>query len=176
MTDMMPATNLRKPSTRTSLAIGSHHGQLCAIAARSYEVGDEIVHLSGALVEKPTRFSVQVGPNEHVDPPSGAALEELIGEHTWRYMNHSCQPNAAFRGRTLIAVRAIAVGDEVSFHYAATEYEMAEPFTCHCGASTCVGTLQGYRYLSKLQRQRIAPFAQPHVLAEAAREDRNSQA
>ena len=73
-------------------------------------------------------------------------------------------------------MRAIAVGDEVSFHYAATEYEMAEPFTCHCGASTCVGTLQGYRYLSKLQRQRIAPFAQPHVLAEAAREDRNSQA
>ncbi|MGK0354261.1 MAG: hypothetical protein ACJAYX_004963 [Planctomycetota bacterium] len=176
MTDTMQTTYTPKQPTRAALAIGNANGQLCAIAARAFEAGDEIVHLTGALVSTPTRFSVQVGEGEHVDPPSGAGLEELIGEHTWRYMNHSCEPNTAFRGRTLIALQRIAPGDEIHFHYAATEYEMAEPFACQCGATACVGSLQGYRSLLAEQRQRIAPFAQPHVLAAAAREDQISRA
>ncbi|MFT4514260.1 MAG: hypothetical protein ACI89X_001028 [Planctomycetota bacterium] len=174
MTDTMPSIHAPKESTRTALAIGNTNGQLCAIAARAYQAGDEIVHLTGVTISKPTRFSVQVGEQEHVEPPSGAGLEELIGEHTWRYMNHSCEPNTAFRGRTLIALRRIAPGDEVRFHYAATEYEMAEPFACQCGATACVGSLQGYRSLSPAQRSRLAPFAQPHVLSAATREDRNN--
>ena len=156
----------------TALAIGSKDGQLCAIAARAYEAGEEIVRLTGQVVTRPTRYSVQVAVDEHVDPPSGAGLEEMIGAHTWRYMNHSCEPNTAFRGRTLYALQRIAPGDEVRFHYAATEYEMAEPFHCRCGAGQCVGSLQGYRSLPAQQRQRIARFAQPHVLEAAARDDR----
>lgn len=170
MTDTMQTATAPRDPARTALAIGSKDGQLCAIAARAYEVGDEIVHLTGRVVSEPTRYSVQVAVGEHVDPPNGAGLEEMIGEHTWRYMNHACAPNAAFRGRTLFALQPIAPGDEVCFHYAATEYEMAEPFHCRCGAADCVGSLQGYRSLPLPQKQRIARFAQPHVLAAAARD------
>ena len=157
-------------ATHTALAIGACNGQLCAIAARPYRVGEEIVRLTGVLVTRPSRYSVQIAENQHIEPPSGAALEEMIGEHTWRYMNHACEPNAAFRGRTLVALRPIAAGDEVRFHYAATEYEMAEPFACRCGARTCAGEVRGYRYLSAEQRALLAEHAQPHVRAAAARE------
>jgi hypothetical protein len=158
----------------TALAIGTCNGQLCAIAARSYQAGEEIVRLTGVMVAQPSRYSVQVAEHQHIEPPSAAGLEEMIGEHTWRYMNHSCDPNTAFRGRTLFALRTIAAGEEVRFNYAATEYEMAEPFACQCGASSCVGVLRGYRHLSVGQRQQLARFAQQHVLDAAAREDHNA--
>ena len=177
VTDAAVAAVMQSPVlTQTALAIGTCNAQLCAIAARTYLKGEQIVRLTGALVAKPSRFSVQVGEGQHIEPPSGAALEELIGEHTWRYMNHSCDPNTAFRGRSLFALRTIAAGEEVRFHYAATEYEMAEPFICHCGAAQCVGSVQGYRHMSSAQREQIAAFAQPHVLAAAHREDHNTQA
>lgn len=138
---------------------------------RAYECGDVIVKLTGMVAARPSRYSVQVGEHEHIEPPRGAELEEMIGAHTWRYMNHSCDPNTAFHGRTLVATRSIAAGEEVRFHYAATEYEMAEAFSCRCGAAQCVGEVRGYRFLDSGQRHQLAGFAQPHVLAIAARED-----
>lgn len=170
MTDLAD-TSHSSTSTRfaAALAVGTTNGQLCAIATRPYEPGEEIVRLTGTVVSQPTRFSVQVGANEHIDPPPGAGLEELIDEHTWRYMNHSCEPNTAFRGRALYAIRPIRAGDEVRFHYAATEYEMAEGFVCHCGSPNCVGEVRGYRYLSAPQQRRLAEHAQAHVIAAAAR-------
>jgi len=162
MTDFV---NQSLPQTAAELAVGTNNGQLCAIATRSYAPGDEIVWLTGTVEARPSRYSVQVGVDQHVEPPMGAGLEEMIDSHTWRYMNHSCDPNSAFRGRTLYAIKPIAAGDEVRFHYAATEYEMAEAFTCRCGAAACVGEVRGYRFLTEEQKRRMAEHVQPHVLA-----------
>ena len=60
-----------------------------------------------------------------------------------RYTNHSCQPNArlTLRGGRVefYALRAIAVGEEITVNYGQTHHEGR--LACRCGAAGCVGRL-----------------------------------
>jgi uncharacterized protein len=60
-----------------------------------------------------------------------------------RYTNHSCQPNARLsirNGRVeFYALRAIAVGEEVTVHYGETHHQ--GQLACRCGAAGCAGRL-----------------------------------
>ena len=39
-------------------------------------------------------------------------------------------------------------GEELSFFYPATEWEMQAPFICLCGAASCIHVVAGARFLS----------------------------
>lgn len=41
----------------------------------------------------------------------------IDGRNALRYVNHSRTPNAAFYAEELVALRAIAAGEEITFHY-----------------------------------------------------------
>lgn len=60
-----------------------------------------------------------------------------------RYTNHSCRPNARLsirQGRVeFYALRAIAVGEEVTVDYGETHHEGR--LACRCGAQGCRGAL-----------------------------------
>ncbi len=60
-----------------------------------------------------------------------------------RYTNHSCAPNARLdirNGRVeFYALRAIAVGEELTVDYGETHHQGR--LTCRCGAPACVGRL-----------------------------------
>ncbi len=154
---------------KSALRIGWDTGEGRAVATRAISPGATIAQLDGTQVSEPTHFTVQIGEQEHLDPQGYAPDERGNGVRAWGYLNHVCEPNAAVHGRTLLALRPIAHGEEVSIHYAATEFEMAEPFTCHCGGANCLGELRGYRPLSAQDRDRISEIVQPHVLAAAQR-------
>jgi uncharacterized protein len=58
------------------------------------------------------------------------------------FINHSCEPNSAFRDeRTLFALRAIAPGEEVTMDYSTTEADIDWSMHCSCGAAQCRSTL-----------------------------------
>jgi uncharacterized protein len=60
------------------------------------------------------------------------------------YVNHSCEPNLGLRGQiSLVALRDIQVNEEVCFDYAMTDSTPYDEFECHCGLSTCRGTITG---------------------------------
>ncbi|EGC41104.1 conserved hypothetical protein [Histoplasma capsulatum var. duboisii H88] len=76
------------------------------------------------------------------------------------YCNHSCDPNVRFVTSTLSSpdvgleepvagaievwsTRDIPVGEELRFFYPSTEWEMAQPFHCSCGAENCLGLVDG---------------------------------
>ena len=61
----------------------------------------------------------------------------------WAPQNHSCEPNTAFVGLDVVAVRAIASGAELTLDYAEFMNEESEPFACRCGASSCRGRVSG---------------------------------
>jgi hypothetical protein len=54
-----------------------------------------------------------------------------------RYLNHSCDPNACFEGRWLIALRDIPNGTEVCIDYFATEDTPSRRFRCNCASPKC---------------------------------------
>jgi uncharacterized membrane protein YeiB len=137
-----------------------HAGFASLYAARSFARGDVVFPLRGRPVVRPTRFSIQVGRDLHLDPISDA-------ESPWGSLNHGCDANVAIdvERRVIVARRGIAAGDQLRFDYNTTEWELAEPFVCNCGAPTCVGVATGFAHLSYMRQQIVLREAAPHIRA-----------
>jgi hypothetical protein len=131
------------------------NGHRRLVTTESIASGDEILPLDGVVRTSPTRYSIQVGPEEHLD-----------GMGPVDATNHQCDPSAFIdfsdpRRIVLRALRSLSVGDEVSIHYCATEYDMSSPFDCHCGADACLGRIQGYLYVSDDVACDVEPWLSP---------------
>ena len=98
----------------------------------------------------PTYRSIQIGPDAHV--------EEL---GVLCYLNHSCRPSCVIDTTNLrvVAARAIEAGEELTFFYPSTEWDMDRPFRCRCGAPECIGLVAGAKHLAprSLRRYNLAP-------------------
>lgn len=103
------------------------------------------------VLAAPSRLTVQVSGTRHI----------LLAPEVLTYVNHSCDPNAFFDTESLrlVSLRRIARGDEITFFYPSTEWDLAEPFACGCGRPACLGLIQGARHLPRtvLERYRLAP-------------------
>lgn len=82
--------------------------------------GTVIYELTGSVLESPTRTSIQIGPNEHIEDDLG------------QYVNHSCDPSVKVVKNKLICLKDINDGDSITFDYNVSETEMSNPFVCHC--------------------------------------------
>ena len=102
--------------------------------------GQLIYRITGhRIVRQPTYQTIQIGQEAHI--------EEL---GVLAYLNHSCRPNTIVdtTALTVTAARDIAAGEELTFFYPSTEWEMDRPFVCLCGAPQCVRLVAGAKYLS----------------------------
>ncbi len=72
----------------------------------------------------------------------------------WAPQNHSCAANTRYDGLDVLAVRDIAVGEELTIDYAELTGPDAAPFDCHCGASDCRGRVTGGSGSSVTERER----------------------
>ncbi len=78
----------------------------------------------------------------------------------WAPQNHSCQPNTAYEGLNIIALRPIAKGEELTLDYASfLDEEHMEPFECRCGAPNCRGLITGKPHNSVTLREEMAAGA-----------------
>ena len=128
-------------------------------AKEDIKEGSFLTDLWGRVSEKATRYTVQVGKNKHVDP------EGMI-----RYMNHSCDSKTKFIYKKrkdvhpiladdqdvfwyMVAARDIKWGEDITFDYNVTEYEVAERFRCNCGAVKCLGEIKGFKFLTPEQQK-----------------------
>jgi hypothetical protein len=91
------------------------------------------------VLSAPDRYSVQISEEVHIHGGSQAS-----------FLNHSCDPNCRIdpEGLRVVALRDLAAGEELTFFYPSTEWDMAEPFDCRCGAARCLKTVRGARWLS----------------------------
>lgn len=142
------------------------HGGLSLVAAQSIEAGCLLFQIEGKVTDRASRYSVQIGRDLHIDlpnPQSAHELELLCELHPWRFLNHGCEPNARIVGRGIFARRAIVAGEQVTFDYDTTEWEMAEAFRCHCGAGSCRGEIRGYKFLSPEARAQLGEAAAEYL-------------
>jgi len=84
---------------------------------------------------------------------------DLDGNVSWnpaRFINHSCAPNCEAEvdaGRiTIIALRDIPVGEELTFNYG-YDLEDYRDHPCQCGASECLGFIVAEEFFDHLRRQ-----------------------
>jgi hypothetical protein len=61
----------------------------------------------------------------------------------WGPQNHCCQPNTAYDGLNVIALKQIGPGEELTLDYTSFLDENMEPFQCSCSAPNCRGLVTG---------------------------------
>ena len=71
----------------------------------------------------------------------------------WAPQNHSCDPNTAYEGLNVVALRNIKQGEELTLNYASFLDEHMEPFNCRCGAANCCGRVTGITHNSVTERE-----------------------
>lgn len=129
--------------------------------------GTVVFTFAGILVPaaQATPLALQVDADRFLESTSGFD----------NFLNHSCDPSCdiVVRGDAVLLVtrRAIAPGQELTFDYLTTEWDLYEQeratgkpcaFRCGCGSATCRGQIAGFRYLSSPGRRdlglRLSPF------------------
>jgi hypothetical protein len=124
---------------------------------------DEIVFvLEGEITEHPSKWSVQIGERKHLEPLSHDPNDVRSLIH---FFNHSCDPSTCvnFEDLTVRALRDLEPGEEVTFNYNTTEYEMANPFNCHCNSKNCFGYVSGFKYLSSNRQLELISQLAPYL-------------
>jgi len=84
------------------------------------------------------------------------------------YVNHSCEPNAGFRGDlVLVARRDIGPEEEITWDYStAIDEEEFPGFDCCCGTAACRGAVRSFRHLDPDTRERLRAWLLPYLSAK----------
>lgn len=128
---------------------------MATLANAAIEAGTAVLRFEGTLTKEPARHTLQVGKDLHLQPDG----------RPWAFLNHSCDPNSRidFTTWTLVATRRIERGEQVTFNYLTTEWDLASPFPCACGAEACKGWIRGLRYLPIARRSAVAESCSPYL-------------
>ena len=121
------------------LQIRTHQKYRSLATKRAYKAGEIICPIpTASLYDKPNQYTVQIGINQHVEVKELSAL------------NHACDPSVILDTTRLLvfAARDLNEGDELTFFYPSTEWEMSSPFICLCGAPNCIHVVAGARFLA----------------------------
>lgn len=114
--------------------------------------GEKILQFSGPLIDLPAALALgerqcdplQIGPRLYMAIGAPGVL-----------VNHSCEPNAGIvEDFLLIALRAIATGEEIFYDYSTTIDDDPWTLACRCGHASCRGTVGEFQHLPAEQRHR----------------------
>jgi len=118
-------------------------------ASKDFQVGEEILKISGLVTASPTMHSMQTGMDEHTQ------IDNIA-----RYTNHKCcTPNgyydSSYTPWMLKCLRPIKKGESITYDYVTTEYKMSDEFNCDCGNEKCRKYIRGFFYLSKEEKEQL---------------------
>jgi hypothetical protein len=148
-------------------AVGENHLGKAVFAAQGFAEGDRLIEFTGrrfradripSLMRGQSDRFVQVTP-EHFMGPSGQ-IDDLV--------NHSCAPNAGLRfaesGVFLVAICAIAQGEEITWDYSTTLAESNWHMICQCRSAECRRVIGNFATLAPERqewfraRNLVAPY------------------
>ena len=147
-------------------AVADSHLGKAVFAAQPFAQGETLLRFSGRRgrgVATPSHGAqdrhVQIGPDEYLGP--SGRVDDLI--------NHSCQPNTGVHfdaggAMSLVALRPIGMGEEISWDYSTTLKDSDWRMACDCRAPECRGVIGNFSTLPAerqrwfIERGLIAPY------------------
>ncbi|KAF2760270.1 hypothetical protein EJ05DRAFT_278260 [Pseudovirgaria hyperparasitica] len=128
-----------------------------AVSKVTLPAGALFTPIKGITPATPSYLTVQTGPTSHISLNSDL-----------QYINHSCRPTVEFdMAKNEIRVArdlkgGLKEGDELSFFYPSSEWNMDQPFQCRCKDVQCLGSIQGAKYLGENDMKRF--WFNDHIL------------
>jgi hypothetical protein len=136
-------------------------------AARPFAAGESVMWFTGRIIDFATVFArgmaaagnpLQVDADRYIDV-------ELHG----LYVNHSCEPNVGLRdSHRLVALRPIAVNEEICMDYSTEMLERCWTMACRCGTAQCRGKVLDFDLLpAAVQAERLRlGIVQPFIVRQ----------
>ena len=161
----MIKTSITAPSAKVisnhifaNVLLNNETNQKALFADISFAPGDVICKFNAGITQSfATYLTVQTSADKHI----------TLSPEFLQYINHSCSPNVFFNTTTmeLVCLQAMQPGDEFTFFYPSTEWEMAQPFVCNCGSAACLQLINGASHLSveTLSKYKLTDFIKQQV-------------
>lgn len=126
---------------------------------KPFKANEKIISFgAGTIQDFPTYLTVQIALKKHI----------TLQPEYLQYINHSCNPNVFFDTETfeLIALKNLEIGDELTFFYPSTEWQMTQSFNCFCASANCLQRINGAAFISKeiLSTYRLTSFIKEMLL------------
>ena len=153
-----PSSEVISKHIFANVLLNNDTNQKALFADVSFTPGDVICKFNAATTQSyATYLTVQTGTDRHI----------TLKPEFLQYINHSCTPNVFFNTTSmeLVCLQPIQPGDEFTFFYPSTEWEMAQPFVCNCGTAACIQLINGASHLSveTLSKYKLTDFIRQQV-------------
>ena len=111
------------------------------LANDSIRKNEKIFSFRGRTVKFPYDSNYKLG-GKWVGVGKNIWLKTAKGSYG-SFINHSCKPNAGFRGKlSIVAMRNIRKGEEITFDYSISEEDPYWRMKCRCGERICRKTIR----------------------------------
>jgi hypothetical protein len=119
------------------------------------EAGEILMALAHVFAVRQERHTIQL--EEHLHQAGTGEIDD--------FLNHSCAPSTRldFERLHLVALRPLVAGEELTFNYLTSEWTMAAPFACRCGAAGCLGRIAGFSRLAPAEQEALRPWVSPFL-------------
>ena len=171
-TDVVPEAGVSVSWVNPKLEARTSHTGSGIFALQAIEKDEVMIVWTGRILSAEQTLTLMDTADKHyiLQIADGFYQTPLqAGREPADWTNHSCAPNAGFGKASpicLSAMRAIGVGEEVTFDYGMceTDERLWEPMECMCGAEQCRGfiTANDWR-LHPVLWERYKGYFSPHV-------------
>lgn len=126
-------------------------------AIKDLKKGEAIFTAKGPLIHYPFLPNFRKGP--HWLNVGNKTWMMPLEKTPWRYINHSCAPNAGLQGRTqVVAMEPIHSGQEILIDYSITESHPDWEMKCQCKVPNCRGAIRSIQFLPWSFYERYEPY------------------
>lgn len=127
------------------------------VAGEDIKKGEFIARIKGEM-----KFKINKTEEDTFSNPDWVGVEKNIWidpEKPYKFLNHSCDATAGIKGKiTLMAVKDIKEGEEITIDYSTIEGDEKWKMSCHCGSKNCRGVVESIIKLPKNDFERYMPF------------------
>jgi hypothetical protein len=134
-------------------------------ATQPIQAGELLIVFMGKLIDGETLEALPPADQVHILQIDDDLYIEPYQSEEAHLANHSCDPNAWFEGPiTVVARRAIAAGEEITFDYATCDGSPYDEFDCLCGTSLCRQQVKGTDWALPELKARYGSHFSPYLL------------
>ncbi len=138
------------------IATSNIHGK-GILAGEVIQRGEVIQPIRGKM-----KFMTIKNKDDSLSHPNwiGVAKDQWIDpDKPYKFLNHSCDPNAGVKGKiNIVAIKEIKEGEEITMDYSIIEGDDLWEMKCGCGAANCRGVIRSIQFLPPKTFKKYLPF------------------